>query len=65
MRKKLYQDGYNEIVLKPTTNKVIIGINVSSYFKSKFRSFKCKTEEQALKIGVDYVNKNSKVKINL
>lgn len=60
---KILKDGYNEIIFKPNTNKVVIGINVNSWNGSKYRSFKCKTKEQAKKLGLDYINKYSKKKI--
>lgn len=62
-RIKLHNDGYNEIVFKPTTKKVVIGINIGSHFRAIYRSFKAKTQEEALKIGTDYINKISKVKL--
>jgi len=64
MKVKLYNDGYNEIVFNPSTKKVIIGINIMSHFGSRYRSFKAKTEEEAVKIGTVYINQNSKVKVN-
>lgn len=64
MRVKLHNDGYNEIVFKPTTKKVVIGINTGSFYGCKYKSFKADTKEKALEIGVDYINKKSKVKIN-
>lgn len=62
MRKKIYQDGYNEIIFKDTTKKVVIGINVMSHFGAKYKSINCKTESDALNKGKEYINKNSRVK---
>lgn len=60
---KILKDGYNEIIFKPNTNRVVIGINIGSWNGSKYRSFKCKTEADAKKIGIEYINKKSRKKI--
>ena len=60
---KILNDGFNEIVFKPNTNKVVIGINICSWNGSKYKSFKCKTESEAKKIGIEYINKKSRKKV--
>jgi len=62
-RIKLHNDGVNEIVFKPSTKKVVIGIDIHSWHKAKYISFKATTQEEALKIGKQYVNKKSQLKI--
>ena len=49
MRKKLYNDGYNKIEFKPNTKKVVIGINIASYHKARYRSFTVNTADEAFK----------------
>jgi hypothetical protein len=60
---KVLNDGFNEIIFKPHTKRVVIGINIHSWNGSRYRSFKCKTEDDAKKIGIEYVNKKSRKKI--
>ena len=62
MRVKILKDGYNEIIFKPSTKRVVIGINVMSHFGARYKSFKAKTEDEAKTVGMDYLNKHSKVK---
>lgn len=61
---KIHDDGYNTIVFKPNTNKVVIGINTGSFNGAKHRSFNCKNIDKAKEIGVNYINKKSRLKIN-
>ena len=61
MRKKLYNDGYNKIEFKPNTKKVVIGINIASYHKARYRSFTVNTADEAFKKGVEYINQHNKV----
>lgn len=63
-RVKIHADGYNEIIFKPSTKKVVVGINVSSWNGSKYKSFKSKNEDESMRIGIEYINKHSRVKIN-
>lgn len=61
---KILNDGFNEIIFKPNTNKVVIGINIGSWNGSKHRSFNCNNVADAKKIGIDYINKKSRKKID-
>lgn len=58
----ILKDGVNEIIFKPSTKKVVIGFNVGSRFKHRYISFKCKSKEEAEKIGIDYINKKTRKK---
>lgn len=62
---KILKDGFNSIIFKPNINKVVIGVNIDSWSGSRYISFKCKTLEQAKKIGLEYINKHSRKKITL
>ena len=59
---KLLNDGFNEVIFKPNTKKVVIGINIHSWNGSKYRTFKCDSKEKAIEISKDYINKKSRVK---
>ena len=59
---KILKDSFNEIVFKPNTNKVVIGININSWKGKRYRSFKCKSKSEAEKIGIEYINKHSRKK---
>ena len=61
-KKTIYKDGYNEVVFKPKTKKVIIGINIYSWNGSKYSSFKCDSEKKAIEISKSFINKHSRKK---
>ena len=57
MRSKiyLYKDDNTEVIFRPKTMKVIIGINKLSHFKSKYVSFNVKDENEAKFKAEDYL----------
>ncbi len=60
---KILNDGFNEIIFKPNTNRVVVGINICSWGGARYKGFKCKNKSQAKKIGVEYINKHSRKKV--
>lgn len=60
---KIFNDGNNEIIFKPSTKKVVIGINIYSWHKSIYKSFSCSSEDEAKKLGVEYINKHKKLEL--
>jgi hypothetical protein len=59
----LLNDGFNRIEWKPNTKKVVICMNSNSWYGQRYRSFNCKTKDEALKISKEYINKKSKLKL--
>lgn len=57
---KIFNDGNNEIIFKPNTRKVIIGMNIHSWYKATYRSFTCSNEDEAMKIGMEYIKQHNK-----
>jgi len=60
----IHKDGYNEVIFKPKTKKVVIGINVTSWNGSRYSSFKCDSKEKAIEIAKPFINKYSRKKWN-